>query len=410
MISKKFFSVMRTSCSALSIIFYVSEVTLLASAANADTLVAGPSMTSPRALHTATALNDGTVLITGGCINCRIGNIENPTTGMKTAEIYSPQQNTFSAVSNMSTPRVSSQAILLPNGKVLIVGGDSGGQTVEIYNPAIKAFEAPLKMLYPHIGVSAVLLPSGNVLITGGSASYGEIFNPTTQHFTKTVGIVTVQLYYATAHLLSNGNVLIMGGETMQTACTLQGACTQILIAVSSAELYNSTTGRFINVSNNLTIPTVLPVAMNLSNGSVLVFNGISNIYNPSTNKFSAGPTLASTNGITSGNFPTGVLLNSGQIFVTGLFDESTGWFGGYFVYNPLSNVPANVVDMSKVIHNDYRYIPTIVHLPTTNPCLESILLTGGIEGQSIGGTPTATTDLYNIPVSCQTGGVGGAY
>lgn len=72
----------------------------------------------PRARHTATRLNDGKILIVGG---------EDATAGhvWDTAEIYDPKNNTFKLLkSKMITPRTKHAAILLDNGKVLIIGGE----------------------------------------------------------------------------------------------------------------------------------------------------------------------------------------------------------------------------------------------------------------------------------------------
>jgi hypothetical protein len=61
--------------------------------------------------------------------------------GITSAEIYNPATGTFSATGNMTTPRFWHAATLLPDGTVLITGGDSGGDAVlasaEIYTPAV---------------------------------------------------------------------------------------------------------------------------------------------------------------------------------------------------------------------------------------------------------------------------------
>ena len=69
---------------------------------------------------------------------------------MSAADIYDPVANSFSAGPAMVYPRDSASAVLLPNGKVLIASGFSGGDvqsTAELYDPVANSFTAvPLGM------------------------------------------------------------------------------------------------------------------------------------------------------------------------------------------------------------------------------------------------------------------------
>ena len=68
-------------------------------------------MIAARAGHTAPLLPDGKVLIAGG-------------DDAGSAELYDPSTGTFTATGSMTTPRQWHTATLLPNGKVLIAGGE----------------------------------------------------------------------------------------------------------------------------------------------------------------------------------------------------------------------------------------------------------------------------------------------
>jgi len=52
--------------------------------------------------------------------------------GLADAELYDPDAGTFAAAGSMSVARAYHTATLLPNGMVLIAGGDTFG-TAELY-------------------------------------------------------------------------------------------------------------------------------------------------------------------------------------------------------------------------------------------------------------------------------------
>src|SRR5215472_2773339 len=74
-------------------------------------------MITPRYLHSTTLLPDGRVLIAGGDSSYSVSDAES------SAELYDPVSGTFLPTGSMTTPRDGHTATLLPNGKVLIAGG-----------------------------------------------------------------------------------------------------------------------------------------------------------------------------------------------------------------------------------------------------------------------------------------------
>jgi hypothetical protein len=79
----------------------------------------GP-MTRRRANHSATLLRDGIVLIAGGENSCN----QVPCFGTQaSAEVFDPSDRTFTAVADMSARRAAHSATLLNDGTVLIAGG-----------------------------------------------------------------------------------------------------------------------------------------------------------------------------------------------------------------------------------------------------------------------------------------------
>src|SRR3954464_11389519 len=120
----------------------------------------------PRTSHTATALSDGRILITGG--RDADGNL------VPAAEIFDPETQTSSASATLNTARVDHSATVLLDGRVLIAGGsdDSGPlSSAEIFDPAspengFQVVASPMTAARTHH--TATLLNNGSVLVAGG--------------------------------------------------------------------------------------------------------------------------------------------------------------------------------------------------------------------------------------------------
>jgi N-acetylneuraminic acid mutarotase len=86
------------------------------------------SMSGPRAIHAATLLASGKVLITGGEIQGG---------SLASAELYDPHTGSFSSTGSMLHARWGQTATLLASGEVLIMGGGGAGMLPppELYTP-----------------------------------------------------------------------------------------------------------------------------------------------------------------------------------------------------------------------------------------------------------------------------------
>ncbi len=154
-------------------------------------------MVVSRAYCVATALPDGTVLITGG--------IDDSLNSRDTAEVYDPDTDSFTQTAgNMSIGRADHTATLLPDGTVLVAGGETSFQaattklnTAEIYDPASGKFSAPMLMNdHRDDDTATVIFGSGTaldgqVLIEGGffnlhAENTAEIYDPQMKTFTPT--------------------------------------------------------------------------------------------------------------------------------------------------------------------------------------------------------------------------------
>ncbi len=295
-----------------------------------------------RSGSTTTLLPNGTILIAGG---------EDSGGIVATAEIYNPTTGTFTPTTgSMSTPRAEHTATLLSNGQVLIVGGNTSigppvavSSSLELYDPTSQTF-IPLTatMDSPRSNHTAALLPSGSsVLIAGGFNGSGSV--GTAQIYinaTLSAAIpMTTARNQANATVLSSGDVLISGGFTPANP---NGA------GDNTAEIFHSA-GALINTftatAGDMLSGHIGHSSTLLTNGTVLIAGGeagsnptlsFAEIYSPSSNAFTATGTMVSGRSQHSATLlNNGVVLLAGgwQVFGNGgvslneLYDPGTGKF-----------------------------------------------------------------------------------
>ncbi len=273
------------------------------------------SMSTPRASHTATLLENGDVLVAGG---------ENSTLGLATAELYNPKKGTFSAAPSMINARYGHTATLLRNGQVLIAGGANSSGTLseaELYNPKTGKFTATGSMTTPRQNHTATLLPDGNVLIAGGSFSLStlasaEIYNPKTGTFTAT-GSMTIPRAFHTATRLEGGKILIAGGFTTPATTTFP--------IVASEEVYDQNTGVF-TADGAMGIARAAQTATLLTRGAVLFTGGITSDGTDLSSAELFGDKTAKTLGSMNSNRAnhTATLLPDGKVLVAGGPNDAT--------------------------------------------------------------------------------------
>ncbi len=179
---------------------------------------AGPAMITSRAFHTATVLPDGRVLVVGGFQRSPL------LTARNSAELYTPNATIGSwalTPQAMATARYAHTATLLPSGEVLIVGGTDSTTTyssVELYNPSTGQWTAKTPMTTARQLHTATLLPSGKVLIAGGLGANGqptnsaELYDPANNTWSNAGPLVNARARQVAA-LLSCGKVIIAGGN-----------------------------------------------------------------------------------------------------------------------------------------------------------------------------------------------------
>jgi hypothetical protein len=177
-----------------------------------------PALTQTRIFHTATLMPDGSVLLVGGESDPQLSpDADEPV--LSSAERYA--SGTLSAVPPMNIARAKHSATALSDGSLLVIGGfDSHDQplaSVELLNTQGTAWKTLPSMHVARYSHTATLLADGRVLVTGGMGEDGkplrsvEIWNPASGEWSESEDL-PVGLYGHAALRLPSGDVLVAGG------------------------------------------------------------------------------------------------------------------------------------------------------------------------------------------------------
>ena len=166
------------------------------------------SMTTGRSQHTATLLRSGNVLMTGGV---------NAFGAVKETEEYDYLNRTFSAGGDLNTARYAHTATLLRDGRVVAIGGSNNYLsqiTAEIYTAGAWTYLPLLNM--DRANHRSLLLPNGKIMITGGetpgySLTLAEGFDPDFPVFSLQSEMTSGRANHTTV-LTKDNYVLNIGG------------------------------------------------------------------------------------------------------------------------------------------------------------------------------------------------------
>lgn len=270
---------------------------------------AAPPMNYARSRHFAVALQDGRVLVGGG--------VSTDGMPMFSAEIFDPIANAWTpAASGMVEARAGAAAGMLPDGRVVISGGDSGSlpsMTIEIFDPGAGTFAPAGVMASPRTKHAMAVLPDWRVIMIGGWSGSKvlqttDIFDPKTGEMTPGPQLLSARMSH-TATTAIDGRVVIAGGNNGSTD-------------LNSVEIFDPVAGS-IAAGMNLATARQGQLAVLLPNNNNILFVGgtsagapvaTAEIYSPwqGTMTAAGANAVARSQAAASGTGEDGALLVSG--------------------------------------------------------------------------------------------------
>ena len=267
------------------------------------------SLQDARFQHTATLLPNGKVLVAGGNTVFNVA--------LASAELYDPKSGTWTPTGSLNIARFQHTAHLLANGKVLVVAGGNQNYTAyespELYDPVTGTWTIIGPINHSRFQHTSNLLPDGRIFIAGGSAFYSnwspsvEIYDPVSETSTI-VGDLNTGRNQHTATLLLNGRVLLAAGRDGTNN------------ASGTAELCDPASGTCVNTGS--LIPRYQHKATLLPDGKVLVTGGLDITFNSTASAQLYDPasgTWSDTHRMnTARMYHTSTLLLNGKVLVVG--------------------------------------------------------------------------------------------
>ncbi|MDE2861718.1 MAG: hypothetical protein OYI31_01095 [Chloroflexota bacterium] len=261
--------------------------------------------------HRAVLLQDGRVLALG----------ENDDGA---AEIYDPATDQWSAAGALVQARTWASATLLTDGRVLVAGGldatKAGREelmSAEIFDPATLEWSETTPMEQVHAGHGAVVLEDGKVLVVG--RYMGELFDHEAETWAAGGTPTRERSLGATADVLPDGRVLVTGGRFQQ------GGWSGAIVPVRTAETYNPASNTWAEAAS-MSEPREDHASVRLNDGRVMVIgDSETEIFDPATGEWTSSGKLKESHGILS----TASLLPDGRVIVVGGRIETDEGFRG---------------------------------------------------------------------------------
>jgi large repetitive protein len=290
-----------------------------------------PSMPAPVTSHQAVLLRDGRVLVVGGEPLV-------PGSPVPWVQLYDPSTQSWSVAESMQVARIGESVTVLRDGRVLVAGGLDHKlrqlASAEIFDPRTGHWDLLSSLPQTRFSQSASPLPDGRALLVGGIVG-GTIsrttllFDPNTERFLPGPATHRPHAQQSTV-TLDHGRVLIAGGYG------------------GRSEVYDPRTGSW-TIVGSASLRTH-PIMTTLPDGTVLLASGVNarehdlssaQIFDPIHGTWSTIARLHAQR-----NAATGTLLPTGQVLVAGGEQVSGHLLRSAELYDPTSHSWSSTGDM----------------------------------------------------------------
>lgn len=164
---------------------------------------------------------------------------------IESVELYDPRADEWSATADLATPRGGPVGVMLNGpgcgancGKVLVAGGyffagghnDVAAGIAEIYDPASGTWAPTGGLAFPRVSSDAVSLADGKVLVAGGmgtgeervaGSTFSQLFDPATGAWAPTKPMNHARVSGSWLTRLVDGTVLAIGGSAQAVPAEL---------------------------------------------------------------------------------------------------------------------------------------------------------------------------------------------
>jgi hypothetical protein len=382
--------------------------------ATAGTFNPGPAMTTARASHTATVMNDGRVLVVGGTDGQGL---------LPTSEVFDPVASSWTDTTQLAanpndgvmldptgqfaTVRQDHTANNLGTGLVLIAGGfgaerlDAQGQpvgemlkTCYLFNPQSNSYQAAADLTENRGWHVSALLANGDVIVMAGLDQNFSLTLTNAEVFDGMNGTWS-QISPGTASHHTLGNAITSVNQTLVVGGVNLSAGSQGLsiagFASPAVEIFNQQSGSFQGGPTNVGERMEMG-AQSMSVGNAFFAGGrgldasqqnlivvdTTEVYDPTAQAFNTGPTL----GVARAAPEVAEIGTTSDMLITGGIDGSGVPTAVCEVYGVLNNVILGTVNMSTE-----RVDHTAVTLQNGQ-----ILVAGGNDAN---GTPVDSTEIH---------------